>query len=314
MKKLTVEIILFLLPLIILISILEIAVRSMPNQYKYKKNYVQRNNTEIEILVLGQSQTQAGLIPENFGLNCFSFAIDAQSLRYDLEIFNKFSGDMTNLRYIILPFNFYTFYFETTFLSYTRPWARNYPLYLRINSNEVPLYNRFEFSSPAVKGKLLSLYRFLIHGDSLCICHPLGNNTTDTLGISNQEVWQNNLWRDGEWQIASLHERQEVKDANMARLSALIDSCKKRNIKVILVTPPVARSFRDLYDKKLISDLDETNQYANKLGSDKMHVHYLNYYDSDVFCDSDYLDPTHLNLTGAIKFTELINNYILSIE
>lgn len=314
MKKLSGEILLFLTPLIILISGLEITVRSMPNQYKYKKSYVQRNGNDIEILVLGQSQTQSGLIPENFDLNCFSFAIDAQSLRYDLAIFNKFSGDLTNLSYIILPMNFYTFYFETAKSSQTKAWARNYPLYLGIKTDEVPFYERFEFTSPVFKGKLRALYRSVIHKEGLYNCHPMGNNTIDTLGVSNREIWERNLKRDGAWHIASLHNGQEVKDANIARLSLLIESCNKKGIRVILVTPPVSESFRNLYDNKMLSYLNETCSYGNRLDSLNTHVRYLDYYKSDIFCDSDYMDPTHLNLTGAIKFTELINSVISEWE
>ena len=314
MKKLAGEILLLLVPLMILISSLEIAVRSMPNQYKYKMAYVQESNNAIEILVLGQSQTQSGLIPENFDLNCFSFAIDAQSLRYDLAIFNKFSGGLTNLSYIILPMNFYTFYFETAKSSQTRAWARNYPIYMGIKTDEVPFYKRFEFTSPFFKGKLRSLYRSVVHKDSLYNCHPMGNNTIDTLGISNREIWQRNLKRDGDWQIASLHNGQEIKDANIARLSTLIDSCNKKGIKVILVTPPVSESFRNLYDNKMLSYLNETCRYGNRLDSLNTHVRYLNYYKSAIFCDSDYMDPTHLNLTGAIKFTELVNSVISEWE
>ena len=314
MRKLAGEILLFLMPLIILISGLEIAVRSMPNQYKYKKSYVQEHSNDIEILVLGQSQTQSGLIPENFDLKCFSFAIDAQSLRYDLEIFKKFSGNLTNLRYIILPVNFYTFYFETTKSAQTRAWARNYPIYLGIKTDEVPFYKRFEFTSPVFKGKLWSLYRSVVHKASIFNCHPMGNNTIDTLGISNHEIWERNLKRDGDWQVACLHNGKEVKDANLARLSTLIDACRGRGIRVILTTPPVSESFRNLYDKKMLSDLNETCRYGKRLDSLNSHVRYLNYYESDIFCDSDYMDPTHLNLSGATKFTDLINNVILEWE
>ncbi len=310
MRKLTGEILLFLTPVLILISSLEIIVRSMPNQYKYKKAYVHENGSNIEILVLGQSQTQSGLIPENFDLNCFSFAIDAQSLRYDLEIFNKFSPDLRNLKYIILPVNYYTFYFETTLSAQTRAWARNYPIYLGIKTNEVPFYKRFEFTSPVFKGKLRSLYQSWVHKYTLYNCHLMGNNTLDTLGISNREIWERNLKRDGEWQMACLGNGQKVKDANMARLLTLIDTCEKNNIRLILTTPPVSDSFRDLYGKKLLSFLDETFLLGQRLDSINTHVRYLNYYNSELFCDADYMDPTHLNLSGAIKFTELINSVI----
>lgn len=57
MKRFLKYYILFPIPLFILIISLEMAIRHVPNPYKYKYEWMQKNAEDVEILVFGSSHS-----------------------------------------------------------------------------------------------------------------------------------------------------------------------------------------------------------------------------------------------------------------
>jgi hypothetical protein len=275
MKTYLVKITLFVIPVFLLITFIEISIRCLPNSYKYKDKYVIQNKSKIEVLILGHSQMQAGIIPENIDLNCFSFAIDGQSLRYDLEIFEKYKESLVKLKYIILSISNFSLYFEMSGAGVTSNRTINYPLYLKIKTDEIPFFKQFEILSPEFNHKMKALLNKTFFRDSIITCLPLGNSTNDINGVLNKEVWEENAKSEGNWQHDCIKEGKLIKKQNEIRLKKLIEECKIRRIKVILTTPPVSEIYHDTNDRNIQSELSDTFTFCTSLSKSNSNVFYL---------------------------------------
>lgn len=79
----------FIAPIVLGALIFEILLNRIPNDYEFKKKYLDQNVAEIETLIFGSSHTFAGLRPKYMDGHAFNVAIGGQSLEYDYKIFEK---------------------------------------------------------------------------------------------------------------------------------------------------------------------------------------------------------------------------------
>ena len=64
----------------------ELLLRNIPNDYSFKKNYLNTKSNSIEVLFLGSSHIYYGINPEYISRNSFNGSHISQSLNFDLEI------------------------------------------------------------------------------------------------------------------------------------------------------------------------------------------------------------------------------------
>jgi hypothetical protein len=314
MKNFLYKTFLFFVPVVLSIIVMELVIRSYPNVYKYKQSYLTSHKDEIEVLILGHSQLQSGIIPENFNLNCFSFAIDGQSLRYDLEIYEKFGDQLPNLKYVVLAIANFSLYFDMSRENVTSNRTVNYPIYLGLKSDEIPFYKKFECSSPGFQDKLKFILLKSYTSETRMTCLPLGNSTDTSRGVLEHNSWISKAAAECTWQLNCITSGDKIKLQNKERLLKLIEKCKSKGIKVILTTPPVATIYHTSIDAKIKTQLVETFNFCNDLSNNFKNVFYINLYNSPEFSDVDYSNPTHLNKDGALKFTKLVNDLITTNE
>lgn len=107
-------------------------------------------------------------------------------------------------------------------------------------------------------------------------------------------------------QRAKTHLRENQREPDqMLWINKLIELANSKNVRVILIIPPIRSDFkRELPEKeKLFSKFF-------KLESDDTKLFDL--YDSNCFNDSDFGDTDHLNENGAIKISKLINEFLIN--
>ena len=109
MKRSITQIILyFLIPFGGLMGISEYCLRQVPNDYKYKNDWLCANAKKVEIYVLGSSHTYYGIESSRFRLSAFNGAHVSQGLKYDLFLLQKFEQSMDSLKWVILPISYFT--------------------------------------------------------------------------------------------------------------------------------------------------------------------------------------------------------------
>ena len=103
MKRFYLAIVFFVLPIFVLMGGAEFAVRQIPNEYKYKNDWMEQHAEKVETLVLGNSHTAEGLNPSLFGKESFSLAIPGQSYLFCRYLFFKWADRYQHLKVVIMP-------------------------------------------------------------------------------------------------------------------------------------------------------------------------------------------------------------------
>jgi hypothetical protein len=108
MKKFIIYTLWFILPFVIIAIPMEYMLRQIPNDYKYKKNYLDKHSNEIQTLILGTSHAFYGIDPIYFSTNTFNASNVSQSLRFDFEILKKYQNEFANLETIVLAISYHS--------------------------------------------------------------------------------------------------------------------------------------------------------------------------------------------------------------
>jgi len=110
MNKFIKKVLIFSTPIIIFIVSMEVILREIPNDYSYKKNYLDTHSNELETIFLGSSHAYYAINPEYIHFNSFNAAYVSQSIDYDLEILKKYENRTARLKFIVIPIDYSSLY------------------------------------------------------------------------------------------------------------------------------------------------------------------------------------------------------------
>mgnify|MGYP001547327299 CR=1 FL=1 len=102
MKKALLKFGLFLLPILIVALLLEVVLRGLPHDFKYKKEQLEQKSDEIETLVLGGSHTFYGVNPDQFDSETFNLSYVSQSLYFDYLLLDKYIDSLPRLKDVVM--------------------------------------------------------------------------------------------------------------------------------------------------------------------------------------------------------------------
>jgi hypothetical protein len=306
MKKFITQIIYISLPLLIAAIGLEVWLRNIPNDYLAKKEYLDQHSAEIEILILGSSHSFYGLNPAFFDLKTFNASHISQSLNYDLAILKKYEARFKNLKNIILPISYFTLFEKLD----TEPdsWRiKNYHIYYGISTSKSIIYYS-EVLSNQLNVNLTRLVSYYLFKQSAITCTKLG------WGINFNSKKAQDLIETGKT-ASQRHSKNAIHSAkyqaifseNQSTLDAILEWSKKRNIKILLLTPPAFESYRQNLNPAQLNFCIET---ASKIASKYTNCMYLNLLSDANFKAQDFYDADHLSEIGAKKLSPLINSKI----
>lgn len=309
MRKFIIKTAFFLLPIFVLALSMEILLRNIPNDYSYKKEYLDKHSNEIETLILGSSHSFRGLNPNFFSKIAFNAAYVSQSLNYDYEIFKKYQDNLHNLKTLILPISYFTLYGKLE--SGVESWrVKNYVIYYGMNtSNSFFDYSEVFSNQPKVNIKRFYNYYIIKNNhDQYISCSKLG------WGAVNKSQNPQDLFETGKT-AAKRHTKEDVTSDfnknifknNKQILNSIIKWCKKQNIKVLLLTPPAYKTYRQNINHE---QYDITIKAANEIASQYDNCIYVNLFDDSNFVEKDFYDADHLSEIGAEKLSKLIDKKI----
>ena len=277
----------------------------IPNDYTYKKQYLDQNASEIETLILGPSHTFAGLRPEFIDGHTFNASIGGQSFPYDYKIFKKYRKDFNSLKTIILSYSYPTLWFRLKDHHINSSLIFNYEKYYGIEPNQF-IDLKFEVLNRPLKLNYRFINQYYIKNKSIMFSQKFG------WGKKNKK--QRDLHKTGLFQA----DRQTYKciksDKNKKRMqesikmfNSMLDWGKKNNVDIVLITTPAHLHYRENLNP---TQLNYTIKTANDLVSHNKNCLYLNYLNDERFLDEDYRDAHHLNPSGAEKLSKLVNQKI----
>lgn len=308
MRKFITKTAFFLLPFLGVALSMEILLRNIPNNYSFKKEYLDKHSNEIETLILGSSHSFYGCNPDFFSSRTFNAAHVSQSLNYDYEIIKKYQDDLHNLKTIILPISYFTLYSKLEIGS--ESWrVKNYVIYYDMNVfNSV--FDCFEILGNQPKVNLKRLYDFYIKANSDY------NISCSELGWGTQCKSENakDLIKTGKT-ASERHTREDIHSEdhnnifndNKLILNSIIKWCNMRNVKVLLLTPPAFETYRQNIN---IEQYNITTKTANDFALKYQNCIYVNLFDDTNFVARDFYDADHLSEIGAKKLSGLIDKKI----
>jgi hypothetical protein len=304
MKRFVKKSFFFILPVLSIFICMEFLLRDIPNDYKLKKEYLDKYSGYIEILCLGSSHAYYGINPVFFSKNSFNGSHISQTIDYDLQILKKYENKLENLKYILIPISYFTLYSNLN--EGMESWrVKNYSLYYNIHtSNNIKDYS--EVLSNDVSVNIKRLYSFYIQKKQEITCSQFG------FGLNYSSNDQQNLINTG---IAAANRHKKKDDLffneNIGSLSSIIQLAQKNKSVIIFFTPPAYYTYREKLDP---DQLEKTAKAISKFTEEYNNAIYKNYMYDKKFSESDFYDADHLNEIGAEKLTKSLNNLIIDIE
>jgi hypothetical protein len=285
---------------------MEFFLRTIPNDYSFKKEYLDKNSAEIETLILGSSHAYYGFNPIYFSSKTFNGSHISQSFDYDYEIFQKYQCRFKNLKTIVLPISYFSIHGKLE--EGTEAWrVKNYVIYYDFKTaKKIEHYS--EVLSHPIKANVERLISFNVYKKSALSCSELG------WGKRTEFTEQDNLLESGK-SSALRHTYSNLNDNklktslhhNIVILKKIVEQCKIKNIKILFLTLPAYKSYRENLNKE---QLDICLQTGKNLQSDYTNVIYLNLLADDFFNSEDFQDADHLSSKGAEKLSKVINRKI----
>ena len=295
---------LFSIPVLVFLVAMELVLRSIPNDYSYKKNYLDQHSNEIETLFLGSSHAFYAINPEFIQSNSFNASHIAQSIDYDILILKKYANQTNKLKFIVVPIDYFTLYnrLETG----VECWRiKNYNIYYGLNKS-----NTIDENSEILNGKWSEntqrLYKFLRKNKSEISCNTLG------WGTNNKSKSTKDFVVTGK--AAAKRHAQKSKsffNENGTIVNEIIALAKVKNAKVIFYTSPAYKTYTSLLNKKQLQTTIQTIQSIQKSNA---NVYYYNFLNDTSFTAKDFFDADHLNEIGAEKFSKKIDSILVNFK
>lgn len=307
MKKFVTKSIFISLPILIIIILMEILLRNIPNDYRYKKEYLDLHAAEIETLILGSSHASYAFNPQFFTSKAFNASHISQTLDYDVKIFNKYKAQFKNLKTVVLPISYFSLFYILK--EGPEPWReKNYAIYYDIDGSNT-LQGHSEVACHRINLNLGRIYFYYFRGISFMSCSSLGYGLREYFPKQNlEESGKIAAERHGNSNGKDIKKITEDFAAKMKLLRNFINECRAKNVKVIFLTPPAYSSYYENLNQK---QLNETVQASTQLDEENDNVIYFNLLKDSRFKRDDFENADHLSEKGAEKLSKIINNKII---
>ncbi|MFD2601396.1 hypothetical protein [Flavobacterium suzhouense] len=270
-----------------------------------KNENVMKRYNDCEVLILGNSHPFFGLNPVFFTYNTFNLSNVSQTLCFDKLLLDKHLGHFQKLKYVILAI-------EYTTLSHSdnnpeMQWRKYfYEAQMGLNIPEISCFDLKKYSLALVPPPTInkvSIKTFFNRGSIA---------QTDSLGFAaNYGVLSE--YNNPPAAVVKMKQHEDGSlsfDKNLTRINDIIIKCKKKGIKVLLVNMPVTSYYAD----NVIPQKRQKIVNTCEMIALENNIDYIDLFRSKVFNNDDFYDVDHLNVQGAKKCSELLNQYILTLK
>ncbi len=306
MKKFLLNCLPYVLFILIGASSAELLLRRTPNPYRFKYEWMERNCGSVETLVLGSSHTFYGIKPSLLDGVAFNLANVSQDYSYDRYLLEYWKDRYSRLRTVIVPVSYFSWVDDDIVSGNESYRQRYYRLYMDCDLYPGSFLSGLEVSNVAsAKEK----FRQVLMGDKDAGCDEDGWGTMFAPAVSPADELDDSLAVRSVVSHSTFSDWYMV-DKNFREMKAIAEFCNEHEIQLILVTTPCWHLYCDFLDKRQLKNMHELiDSIVSGYGA-----LYLNYMNDPRFQPSDFHDNNHLSETGAIKFTQLLNNDLSQIR
>ncbi len=282
-----------------MVIIFESLLRNIPNDYSFKKKYLDKNSNQIEYLFLGSSHTFYGINPTFIDGKAFNAAHISQTIDYDYEILMKYKSDFKSLKIIFLPIDYLTLFSRVK--AGKESWrVKNYQIYYQIFKT-FNIEKNTELFSFSIKRNINRIKNYYYWGKNQLTC--------DSLGFGNNIKEQSDLFTSG-INNAKRHTKKDTSfyTPNKVLVKSILNYAYDNNARVILYSNPVFHTYSENLDS---TQLDLIMRFINDLQIQYLDLNYYDFSTDKFFTADDFRDADHLNHNGAERLSKIFNNIIL---
>ncbi|WP_407557637.1 hypothetical protein [Winogradskyella sp. 4-2091] len=302
MKKFITYTVYFICPVIILMIVMEFALRQIPNDYKFKNEQIELKKEAVELLILGSSHSLYGINPKYFTNEAYNLAHVSQTIDLDYLLLNKYINELPKLKTVVIRLSYTTLHEQLD--ESAEAWRqKDYNLYYNLDVSNKLKFNS-EVLSLKLKNNLKRLKNYYIDNEDPISVTNSGwaNFKTSHADKSLEELG---------FIVAKKHtaKNDDFVKENIEYIKKIANLGKENNLKVIFVTLPAYKSYRTHLDK---SQYEIVSSAGKKLEKQFQNCSYLNLMSAKNFNEDDFYDPDHLKATGAKKLSNYINDFIIN--
>lgn len=309
MGKFILNILLFLLPLLILVYLIDILISNGlaksnddPGEFEVWTD-IYNDNIDCDLAIYGSSRAwvhfNSKLIEDSLNLNVYNFGIDGYNFSIQYLRHLEFIKHNKLPKHVILSCDIFSLgkrkdlYQLNQFLPYML-WNKN----MRDFTHSYIGFNAYDYYIPLIR------YFGKYEARNIALKH-IGNNRNRNLAKFRYHGYKG---VDKEWNTdfekakATIKEYNEVLDGNtIILLENFIKECKQKNINVILVYSP-----EYIDGQKFVTNrVDIINVYKSL--ANKYNLEFLDYSNSDLSYNKElFYNASHMNSRGADLFTNTL--------
>jgi len=294
MKKFLIKLSYVLIPIMLFLSFIEIKLRSIPNDYSEKSEYLNQHAQEIETLILGSSLGWVGVNPDKIGGRVFNACFNAQTLEYDHFILEKYHNKFTSLKNVVLT----VFYPSMEYA--LDEVAPNRQVFYSVYFDKFPPKLMFSLYNGSQITK-----RLLKHHN-----HPDAFIKSDSLGYSPIERATPENKNEQAERLVEFHTRisHKHRSLNTEHLQSIVQLCSSMKARLHIVLHPAQDIYRKNVDEEQIGFLKKTCYDMAK----NHEVYFVDLFSDSRFDRNHFEDGIHLNENGATQLSKIIDELIHS--
>lgn len=296
----------------IILLLINIAIESLlflrPNEYSYKRAYVEEHINDIGCLLLGNSHIEQALKPSILGNGVFNMAIAGRNIVFDIELAKRYVPQMKQLELLIMPLDYKEFYLgreKNNPNEMKKPLGREgtykcmYYKYMGIR------VDGFWYWSEILNSKLDYMKRFLKKDVDAREC--------DSLGYVKRSLSKRNAnWKDRSLPKiidTTIDANREKQKLLFSRYCTLAELAMNQGAKLILIFTPLYKTYNNSTNPVVIKEMES---FVANLKQRYPNVEYYDYSTDERFIDEDFYDASHLTDIGANKFSKIVKEEVLS--
>ncbi|HEX6429249.1 MAG TPA: hypothetical protein VF008_16240 [Niastella sp.] len=261
----------------------------------FKRQLFERHKGSIQCLITGTSHVLNGINPTLLPMKALNIAEESKAVVIDIEIIEKNLNQLPHLKYVIIPVDYFTFYFTGL---HEEAASKHYH-HWNLKDGFIKSYN-FRRYHAFTCGFLVNEYNTIDQYDTLMGYRAEFSDLSKVDPDYRLHKYQRKVINWNRYWIDTSSTRQIYK-----RLETFITILQKRRIQTILVTMPVCKQFYTYLDPKL---LNRNNQLIDSI-IDCTNAKYINLQNNNLLAaDSLFFDIDHLNDKGATIATGIIKD------
>lgn len=283
---------------------------TIPNEYSFKREYIETNGDGIKTLILGHSHAANGINPDFLGDSVFNAAISGRNHYYDAVLAERYIPKLKNLKCVIWPlgYNFqyssykYHCFFKKNDVDYSSSYLCMYEKYMDIHYN---YFMPYTYWSEIINSKLGYGTRIFKNYEEQIGC--------TTLGFEPVKL----DWKTSNWVTEKLPQIVDYESKNakltlsegLTNMKRIAKVCRENGIRLIVITMPCYKTYLKQVTERGLKDMQACVEAMHSVNP---QLEYYNYISDNHFTDDDFFNSSHLSDVGAIKFSKILRDILQS--